>query len=234
MAAKAYVRPSVQEAGDKIPQHVAIVGSTGVHAAVGVDGKLQIAGTFSADPPVGASTSAKQDAIIALLPAALDSGRLKVALPAGGSGLTDTELRLTAVAVDPSDKALRDNGKVDVAGLDQYTPVDGDTGAGTQNLLPVGLMLPASGAAVLAGGDAANGLDVDVTRLPLFIASFAYDGSDNLLYAGKAAPGTTAAAAGWQIRKCSYSGSLLTAVQYADGDLLFNNVWNDRAGLSYS
>lgn len=43
---------------------------------------------------------------------------------------------------------------------------DMDTGAGTDYALPIALRLPASGGGVNAPGDAANGLDVDVTRLP--------------------------------------------------------------------
>lgn len=38
---------------------------------------------------------------------------------------------------DPIDRAARDLGKVDVALLDQYTPIDVDTGAGTVNALPI-------------------------------------------------------------------------------------------------
>jgi hypothetical protein len=62
----------------------------------------------------------------------LESGRIPVILPSGGSGLTDTELRATAVPIsgtivvsDITDDATRDNGKIDVASLDQYTPVSG-------------------------------------------------------------------------------------------------------------
>lgn len=140
--------------------------------------------------PTGASTSAKQDtgntslgSIDGKLPA-LSGGRIPVVLPAGGSGLTDaelradpvdvavvsmtgggltdTELRAAPVEVDGSgftqpvsgtfwqatqpvsgtfwqatqpvsgtvtanvsDNATRDNGKIDIASLDQYTPVSG-------------------------------------------------------------------------------------------------------------
>lgn len=65
---------------------------------------------------------------------------------------------------DPSDRAARDCGKIDVAALDQYTPVDIDSGAGTVNAVPVTIGVSASGGAFITG-DAANGLDVDVTRV---------------------------------------------------------------------
>lgn len=57
------------------------------------------------DPPVGGATSAKQDTGNASLASvdgklpALVGGRVPVVLPAGGGGLTDTELRATAVPV---------------------------------------------------------------------------------------------------------------------------------------
>ncbi|MCL5111246.1 MAG: hypothetical protein M1401_20700 [Chloroflexi bacterium] len=71
-----------------------------------------------------------------------------------------------ASAVDVSDRAARDLGKVDVATLDEYTPEDVDTDAGdTRKALPVALMLPGATPAA-APGDVTNGLDVDVTRLP--------------------------------------------------------------------
>ncbi len=53
-------------------------------------------------------------------------------------------------------------------------------------------------------------------------------------FIGFAAPGSDKSAAAWQIRKITYSGVFPTDIQFADGDALFNNVWNNRAGLSYS
>lgn len=57
---------------------------------------------------------------------------------------------------------------------------------------------------------------------------------DNLIYLGLAAPGSDKAAKKWQIRKFTYSGTNVTDIQYANGSLIFNQVWDDRAGLSYS
>lgn len=83
-------------------------------------------------------------------------------------GADNTFTKVTSAVglpTDVLDRAARDLGKVDVASLDQYTPTDVDTGAGTDNALPVALRLPASGGGVTAPGDATNGLDVDVTRV---------------------------------------------------------------------
>lgn len=62
-----------------------------------------------------------------------------------------------------------------------------------------------------------------------------YDNSGNLTYFGQAAPGTTTSTAGWQILKCTYNsaGDITTAL-WADGNTAFDNVWDQRASLSYS
>jgi len=57
---------------------------------------------------------------------------------------------------------------------------------------------------------------------------------NNLIYIGRAAPGTASSAAKWQIKKLTYSGNNLTATGYASGDDAFIYVWDDRAGYSYS
>jgi len=68
----------------------------------------------------------------------------------------------------------------------------------------------------------------------LYTNAYDYDGSNNLIYLGRAAGGSSKASAVWQIKKFTYSGSNLTDTQWADGDQAFDNIWNDRAGLSYS
>ena len=52
-------------------------------------------------------------------------------------------------------------------------------------------------------------------------------------YVGKAAPRSSTAAPVWQISRIQTSGSVLS-VMYADGDMAFNNVWDNRASLDYS
>lgn len=54
-----------------------------------------------------------------------------------------------------------------------------------------------------------------------------------VLYVGKAAPGTATGDALWRIIRITESGDDLT-VEWADGDSLFNNEWDNRAALSYS
>jgi hypothetical protein len=62
-----------------------------------------------------------------------------------------------------------------------------------------------------------------------------YDASDRPEYIGYATPGTSKATAGWQIRKLTYdAGGLVTDTQFASGSNLYDKVWNDYAGYSYS
>lgn len=57
---------------------------------------------------------------------------------------------------------------------------------------------------------------------------------ENPVYVGEAAPGSATSAEAWRIRKLTYSGANLTDVEWADGDTDFNNIWDNRASLSYS
>jgi hypothetical protein len=61
-----------------------------------------------------------------------------------------------------------------------------------------------------------------------------YDGSGNLIYAGRAVPGTSTGAAAWQIKRYTYSGTNLTAIEYANGATSYTAAWTGRAGLAYS
>jgi hypothetical protein len=69
-------------------------------------------------------------------------------------------------------------------------------------------------------------------RNPVHI-ELAYSGS-NLEYVGWSTPGTATSAAAWRIMRLVYTGSDVIRVEWADGDGEFDNVWDDRASLSYS
>jgi len=53
-------------------------------------------------------------------------------------------------------------------------------------------------------------------------------------YVGQAQPGTSEAVAGWRIQKLVFGGDGDITVQWADGNGLFDNIWNNRASLSYT
>lgn len=57
--------------------------------------------------------------------------------------------------------------------------------------------------------------------------------SSTVTYIGKANVATSNASATWQIFKITVSGTV-TSFTWADGDSNYDNVWNDRASLSYS
>ena len=59
------------------------------------------------------------------------------------------------------------------------------------------------------------------------------DASSTVTYVGLADPGSATSAAVWQIKKLTTSGSV-TTVTLADGNSNFDNVWDNRASLSYS
>lgn len=56
--------------------------------------------------------------------------------------------------------------------------------------------------------------------------------SDTLFYVGKAEIGKVDSDANWLIIKYSTTGNILKS-EYANGVELFNQVWNDRATLTY-
>src|SRR3990167_3037775 len=66
-------------------------------------------------------------------------------------GPLDTATLVTAsvgLPTDPLDRSARDMGKVDIALLDQYTPIDVDSGAGVENALPITIRVAASGGSI--------------------------------------------------------------------------------------
>lgn len=53
----------------------------------------------------------------------------------------------------------------------------------------------------------------------------------NVTYVGYAAPGAATSAASWKIKKLDATSGLV--VRFADGNANFDNVWDNRASLSY-
>ncbi len=59
------------------------------------------------------------------------------------------------------------------------------------------------------------------------------EASSTVTYVGYAILGTATSAASWQIKKISISGTV-TRILWADGNSFYDNIWDDRATLSYS
>lgn len=74
---------------------------------------------------------------------------------------------------------------------------------------------------------------LDVEQQPSLVVEKIDQASATVTYIGQAAPGTATSAASWRIQRMSVSGTV-TTLEYADGDLNFNNIWDNRASLTYS
>ena len=83
----------------------------------------------------------------------------------------------------------------------------------------------------LVGVTATNELKVASTSITY--TTRVDEASATTTYIGKAVVGASEGSAVWQIQRISVSGTVSTFT-YADGDQNFNNVWNNRASLSYS
>lgn len=59
------------------------------------------------------------------------------------------------------------------------------------------------------------------------------EASATVTYIGFAAIGSSSASAVWKIKKLLITGSV-TTVTFADGNANYDNVWNNRASLTYS
>jgi len=59
------------------------------------------------------------------------------------------------------------------------------------------------------------------------------DASATLTYVGDAAIGLSESAAFWRIKRLQTTGSVLK-ITWADGNELYDNIWADRASLTYS
>jgi hypothetical protein len=57
--------------------------------------------------------------------------------------------------------------------------------------------------------------------------------SGSYTYVGHATVGASTAAAVWQIKRITDTGVGFT-IEWANGDSKFDNVWDDRGGLSYA
>jgi hypothetical protein len=74
--------------------------------------------------------------------------------------------------------------------------------------------------------------DLATYSAPAPLATKLDEASASVTYIGKAKIGSASASALWQIQKMSVSGNV-TSITWADSDSLFNNIWDDRAGLTY-
>lgn len=112
-----------------------------------------------------------------------------------GGGVEATALRVTVASDSTGVVSVDDNGgsiTVDNTNIDNLHSSDFDSGVGTDTTPSIGIAVAADGGAAVITGDVANGLDVDVTRLPALVAGSANIGDVDI--ASPLGAGTEAAA----------------------------------------
>jgi hypothetical protein len=72
----------------------------------------------------------------------------------------------------------------------------------------------------------------DIVAQAAVLITMIDEASDTITYIGEALPGTSQSAAAWRIKRIDSSSG--TSILYADGDAQFDNIWANRAALSYS
>lgn len=90
---------------------------------------------------------------------------------------------------------------------------------------------PSSGGSGGGGPISADTSSVEIRTKPM--KSAIDEASATITYVGEAVTGSSLASGSWRIKRITQSGTVLL-IEWADGDGLFNNVWNDRASLIYS
>ncbi len=114
---------------------------------------------------------------------------------------------------------MADNVTVSNGVLDAYEVLSDDVGGKHAQIVKLSL--------------SADGVGAPVTdALPVSSASFTIrvDEGATYMYVGEATPGTATSTASWRIKRIQLDPG---HVLFADGDSQFNNVWDDRASLTY-
>lgn len=111
---------------------------------------------------------------------------------------------------------------------------------GSINVTPVGtwnIEIDAADGDSIKVSDGTDALAVNtdgsINTTDVIYASRVDDASATVTYIGKAAVGSANGSAVWQISRMTVSGTV-TTIEYADGNISFDNVWDNRAALSYS
>ena len=94
------------------------------------------------------------------------------------------------------------------------------------------------GSTIATGAATSAKQDALLIELQIFNGSYAQrvdDTGSGVTYHGWAVPGTATSAASWRIRRITDSGTPTdTVIDFADGNNNLDNIWDNRAALSYS
>lgn len=81
-------------------------------------------------------------------------------------------------------------------------------------------------------GDVSSANPVPVKDQPVAQVEKIDQATATVTYFGWAAPGTATSAASWRIQRMSVSGTV-TTMEWADGNVTSDNIWDNRASLTY-
>lgn len=163
-----------------------------------------------------------------------------------GASQTDFYLDTKFLRRPLSGQILRVDGTI-VGGMFatlQRSIISGETtggGGGFVNVKvnPSGALVAEISGTVTAELSATDNAVLDQLVVEMKVNNGAYamqvDDTGTTLYQGWAVPGTATSAASWRIRRVVSSGTPTdTSITFADGNDSFDNIWNNRASLSYS
>ena len=87
----------------------------------------------------------------------------------------------------------------------------------------------------IIGGFIPESFDISSTLTSRFDYHDGVGETTSVYYMGYAPAGALTSAAVWRVSKVTYNASMLaTGVTFADGNANFDNIWANRASLSYS
>lgn len=148
-------------------------------------GNVSVASVDTKTPALGQALAASSTPVV------LTAAQITTLTPQVNA-LTDTQLRATPVPVSGTVAVTGVATETTLAALNTKVATaktfDLDSGAGTDTVQALGLAVAASGGSVAITGDAANGLDVDVTRLPALPAGTNNIGDVDVLTVNGVAP----------------------------------------------
>lgn len=171
----------------------------------------------------------------ALAVAIVDGDGAQISSFGGGTqyteGSTDASITGTAVLMEGAGNTLvpfqgnsTDGLLVNLGGNNDVTI--------TSSALPTGAATAARQDTVIGHIDGIETVLSDINTKTEGFLNLRMDTSGAITYVGKAAIGSSSASALWQIKKIDETSG--TVITWADGNSNFDNIWDNRASLTYS
>lgn len=156
---------SVVRMGDSLPAGTNNIGDVDI-VSLPNEGQQSMANSISVAVASDQSSITIDNAAIDLTGGGTEAGAQRVTIANDSTGLLSIDDNGASITVDApagTPVAVRQS---DGTAVQTFSELDLDSGAGTVNRISVGVAGAASGGPVAIEGTAANGLEVDVTRLP--------------------------------------------------------------------